>query len=75
VVFLVTPETKIITSQILNAANNGRYGVAFAYCTVLTVIVLAAFGVIRLIIGGTANLNRVAMKSPTTSPMTSEVSS
>lgn len=60
VVFLVTPETKIITSQILNASNNGRYGVAFAYCTVLTVIVLLAFGVIRLVIGSTAALNRVA---------------
>jgi iron(III) transport system permease protein len=60
VVFLVTPETKIITSQILNASNNGRYGVAFAYCTVLTVIVLLAFGVIRLVLGSNAALNRVA---------------
>ena len=34
------PDTKIITSQILSAANTGRYGVAFAYCTVLTAIVL-----------------------------------
>jgi iron(III) transport system permease protein len=59
VVFLVTPQTKIITSQILDASNNGRYGVAFAYCTVLTVIVLLAFGLIRLIVGGTASLNRI----------------
>lgn len=58
VVFLVTPETRIMTSQILNAANNGRYGVAFAYCTVLTAIVLAAFGLIRIILGRTADLNR-----------------
>jgi iron(III) transport system permease protein len=70
VVFLVTPETKIITSQILNASNNGRYGVAFAYCTVLTVIVLAAFGLIRLILGGAPNLNRIAK----TGPETTEVS-
>ncbi len=65
VVFLVTPETKIITSQILNASNNGRYGVAFAYCTVLTVIVLVAFGVIRLLLGSTAALNRVATTTST----------
>jgi iron(III) transport system permease protein len=65
VVFLVTPETKIITSQILNASNNGRYGVAFAYCTVLTVLVLLAFGVIRLLLGSTAALNRVASTTST----------
>ena len=49
--------------------------IAFSYCTVLTVIVLAAFGVIRLITGSTANLNQVATKSPTTYPTTSKVSS
>jgi iron(III) transport system permease protein len=65
VVFLVTPQTKIMTSQILNASNNGRYGVAFAYCTVLTVLVLLAFGVIRLLLGSTAALNRVASTTST----------
>jgi iron(III) transport system permease protein len=60
VIFLVTPNTKIITSQILSAANTGRYGVAFAYCTVLTAIVLACFGLIRLLVGGSARLQRNA---------------
>lgn len=60
VVFLVTPEMKIMTSQILDAENTSRYGVAFAYCTVLIVIVLVSFALIRLIIGGAAALNRVA---------------
>ncbi|AVT29559.1 iron transporter permease [Plantactinospora sp. BC1] len=60
IVLLVTPETKIITSQVLSAASAGRYGVAFAYCTVLTAIVLAAFALIRLVVGAGANLNRVA---------------
>ncbi|MDW5327928.1 iron ABC transporter permease [Plantactinospora sp. KLBMP9567] len=60
IVLLVTPETKIITSQVLSAASTGRYGVAFAYCTVLTAIVLAAFALIRLVVGAGANLNRVA---------------
>ncbi|MGC4892278.1 ABC transporter permease [Micromonospora sp. DT31] len=60
IVLLVTPETKIITSQVLSAASTGRYGVAFAYCTVLTAIVLAGFGLIRLIIGGGVALQRTA---------------
>jgi iron(III) transport system permease protein len=60
IVFLTTPDTKIITQQILNAAQLGRYGVAFAYCTVLTVIVLLAFAVIRLLVGSGATLHRVA---------------
>ena len=66
VILLVTPDTKIITSQILSAANTGRYGVAFAYCTVLTAIVLAGFGLIRLLIGGTAVLHRTSTGSATT---------
>jgi iron(III) transport system permease protein len=60
IVLLVTPETKIITSQVLSAASTGRYGVAFAYCTVLTALVLTAFGLIRLIVGGGVALQRTA---------------
>lgn len=60
VILLVTPDTRIITSQILGAANTGRYGVAFAYCTVLTAVVLAGFGLIRLLIGRDATLHRIA---------------
>ncbi|MDT0566835.1 iron ABC transporter permease [Streptomyces sp. DSM 3412] len=60
IVLLVTPQTKIITSQILSAAGTGRYGVAFAYCTVLTVLVLAGFALIRLLVGTGAALQRTA---------------
>ncbi|MFI6505809.1 ABC transporter permease [Nonomuraea typhae] len=60
VVLLVTPGTHIITAQILSAAETGRYGVAFAYCTVLTVIVLGGFAIIRALIGGTGLLHRVS---------------
>ncbi|UBU11505.1 ABC transporter permease [Nonomuraea gerenzanensis] len=59
IILLVTPGTQIITSQILSAANTGRYGVAFAYCTVLTVLVLTGFALIRLLVGRTATLHRV----------------
>lgn len=60
IILLVTPDTKIITSQIFDAANQGRLGVAYAYSTVLIAIVLASFGLIRLIVGRTATLNRVS---------------
>jgi iron(III) transport system permease protein len=60
IVLLVTPQTRIITSQILGAADSGRYGIAFAYCTVLIAIVLAVFGLIRLFVGRTAPLQRIA---------------
>jgi iron(III) transport system permease protein len=58
IVLLVTPSTKIMTSQILSAASTGRYGVAFAYCTVLTGVVLVGFALIRLAVGGTVILHR-----------------
>jgi iron(III) transport system permease protein len=60
IVLLVTPETKIITSQILGAADSGRYGVAFAYCTFLIAVVLAAFALIRLLVGGATPLHRTS---------------
>jgi iron(III) transport system permease protein len=63
VVFLVTPEIKIVTLQILDAQNTSRQGVAFAYCTVLIIIVLLNFALIRLIMGRTTALNRVATTS------------
>jgi iron(III) transport system permease protein len=60
IVLLVTPQTRIITAQILSAADSGRYGIAFAYCTVLIAIVLAVFGLIRLVVGGAPPLQRIA---------------
>ncbi|RSM58204.1 iron transporter permease [Actinoplanes sp. ATCC 53533] len=60
IVLLVTPDTKIITAQVMSAASTGRYGVAFAYCAVLTAIVLAGFLLIRVIVGAGASLQRTA---------------
>jgi iron(III) transport system permease protein len=68
IILLVTPQTKIITSQILSAANTGRYGVAFAYCTVLTALVLLGFGLIRLLVGGAATLHRTSAARPGRQP-------
>jgi iron(III) transport system permease protein len=58
IVFLTTPQTKIMTQQILNEVENGRYGNAFAYCTLLIVIVLVAIGGMYLIIGSRTGAER-----------------
>lgn len=48
IVFLTTPQTKIMTSQILAEVDAGRFGNAFAYCCVLMVIILTFIGAVRL---------------------------
>lgn len=58
VVFITTPGTKIMTSQILNEVDAGRFGNAFAYCTLLICIVLAVIGLLNL------TLHLVARRGP-----------
>lgn len=48
IIFLVTPDTPIMTQKILAEADQGRYGNAFAFCVVLIVIVLTVMGLINL---------------------------
>lgn len=50
IVFITTPDTKIMTSQILSEVDAGRFGNAFAFCTVLIVIVLTVIGVMNLLL-------------------------
>lgn len=50
IIFITTPKTKIMTSQILSEVDAGRFGNAFAYCTILIVIVLAVIGLMNLLI-------------------------
>ncbi|AZS44395.1 Molybdenum transport system permease protein ModB [Microbacterium oleivorans] len=50
IVFLTTPEIKVMTSQILAEVDAGRFGNAFAYCTVLIMIVLILITVINLLV-------------------------
>lgn len=50
IVFLTTPGIKIMTSQILAEVDSGRFGNAFAYCTVLIGIVLALILIINFLI-------------------------
>ena len=50
IIFITTPQTKIMTSQILSEVDAGRFGNAFAYCTILIVIVLSVIGLMNLLV-------------------------
>ena len=41
IIFITTPQTKVMTAQILDEVDAGRFGNAFAYCTVLIVLGIA----------------------------------
>ncbi|MDO5512137.1 iron ABC transporter permease [Corynebacterium sp.] len=49
IIFIVTPQTKVMTAQILDEVDAGRFGNAFAYCTLLIVIVLIILGITEII--------------------------
>jgi iron(III) transport system permease protein len=59
IIFLVTPRWRIMTAQILNEAETGRYGNAAAYCVVLIAIVLAAIGLMYAGVGSTTGAERL----------------
>ncbi|RQP10748.1 MAG: iron ABC transporter permease [Microbacteriaceae bacterium] len=50
IIFITTPQTKIMTSQILSEVDAGRFGNAFAYCTILIVIVMSVIGLLNLFV-------------------------
>src|SRR5207247_10872396 len=51
VIFLVSAEYDMATTYIINLVINGDYGVAIAYCSVLILLMLAAIGIIQLLVG------------------------
>ena len=51
VIFLTTPQVRIMTAQILNEVDAARYGNAYAYCVVLIAIVLIAIGILSFLVG------------------------
>lgn len=59
IIFLVTPQWRIMTAQILNEAETGRFGNAAAYSTVLILIVLIAIGILQLTVGSKTGAERV----------------
>lgn len=48
IIFITTPQTKVMTSQILDEVDAGRFGNAFAYCTILIGLVLVILGLTSL---------------------------
>lgn len=58
VIFLSTPSAKIMTAQILNEVDAGRFGNAFAYCDILIILVLLVIGFLYLVIGSTTGVER-----------------
>ncbi|MFT3860441.1 ABC transporter permease [Micropruina sp.] len=58
IIFITTPQTKVMTSQILDEVDAGRFGNAFAYCTVLIVLVLVILGVATLLLQQLNRSNR-----------------
>ena len=55
IIFITTPQTKVMTSQILDEVDAGRFGNAFAYCTLLIAMVLVILGITSAVLG---QLNR-----------------
>jgi len=58
VIFLSTPYAKIMTAQILNEVDAGRFGNAFAYCDILILMVLLVIGFLYLVVGTTTGVER-----------------
>lgn len=50
IIFITTPHTKIMTSQILAEVDAGRFGNAFAFCVILIAIVLSVTGLMNLLV-------------------------
>ena len=50
-IFLVSADHNMATSYIIGLVENGRYGVAIAYCSVLILVMLTAILVVQGAIG------------------------
>jgi iron(III) transport system permease protein len=63
VIFLTTPEVRIMTAQILNEVDAARYGNAYAYCVVLIAIVLVAIGILSFLVGSRTDAEQASGSS------------
>jgi iron(III) transport system permease protein len=64
VIFLVSAEYELATTFIIGRVGNGEYGVALAYCTVLTVLMLGATGLVQWLVGERKLGRRTAQAAP-----------
>ena len=51
IIFITTPRTQIMTKMILAEVDAGRFGNAFAFCTLLLLIVTSVMGLLTLLVG------------------------
>lgn len=51
IVFLVTPDTRVATAYILNRVEDGEYGIAIAYGSILIVVMLAIIFLFDFLVG------------------------
>jgi iron(III) transport system permease protein len=51
VIFLVSANYEMATSYILGRVENGDYGLAIAYCTVLILVMLVTIGLFQWLVG------------------------
>jgi iron(III) transport system permease protein len=51
VIFLVTAEYNMATAYIVGRVENGEFGLAIAYSTVLIIVMLIAITMIQLVVG------------------------
>lgn len=51
IIFLVTPETRVATSYILNRVEDGEYGIAIAYGSILIVVMLSIILIFDFFVG------------------------
>ena len=62
IIFLVTPNWRIMTAQILNEAETGRFGNAAAYSVVLILIVITTICFLRITVGTNIGTKRGVLK-------------
>ena len=62
IIFITTPQTKVMTSQILDEVDTGRFGHAFAYCTLLIGLVLIILMIANLLVNRLNRSTRTVVK-------------
>jgi iron(III) transport system permease protein len=60
IIFITTPDTPIMTQKILAEVDSGRFGNAFAFCSMLILLVLIVMGIINLLVRGNPNKQSIA---------------
>jgi len=63
IIFITTPQTRIMTSQIFAEVDAGRFGHAFAYCTILIIIVMSIIGLLNLLVRNHSDISASGLGS------------